>query len=192
MGSWNHLRAGEPLLFEDRLPADLGQVGDKQEQAPELGAELARRQVQLLHVSHGRSIRVRMLGPLLIGPPGQPGKAFLLEDDANVGRAEVMSLVLEQALNVVDGEVLLASLGDPLADRIGFGGLLGTFGRGEEKRPARVLAEVADQDAKAARGVTEPLCGLLGGKVIDEVGAERLVLTVGGVSRLEESLSQVS
>ena len=55
-----------------------------------------------------------------------------------------------------------------------------------------ILAELMDQDAKAARGVTEAASGLDAGKTVDEEGAEGLVLTVGGVGGFEEDPGEVS
>jgi hypothetical protein len=66
-----------------------------------------------------------MLGAFVLGPAGQPGEAFLLEDDADVGGAQPMAFVLQEPVDVIDGEVLLAGLDDAFADRIGFRGLLG-------------------------------------------------------------------
>jgi hypothetical protein len=80
-------------------------------------------------------------------------------------------LVVEQALNVIDGEVLFAGPDDVFADGIGFGGLLGAFGRRQKERPGRVLAEVVDQDAKSALGIAETLGGFFRGEFVDEKGA---------------------
>ena len=145
----------------------------------------------MLHVRHGRWLWVGMLGPLLIGPARQPGKAFLLEEDANVSGAEGVPLVPEQTLNVVDGKVLLARLDDTVADGIGFGGLLRALGWRQEKRPGRVLAKVVGQNAETALGVAETTGGFFGGEFIDEESAEGFVLAVGGVSGLQENFRQI-
>lgn len=82
----------------------------------------------MLHVGYWRAVGVRVFGTFVIGAPRQSRKAFLLEDDADIGGAQGLPLVLEQALNVVNGEVLLAGLDNAVANRIGFGSLLGAFG----------------------------------------------------------------
>ena len=47
-----------------------------------------------------------------------------------------------------------------------------------------------DEDAEAAGGVAEACGGLGGGESLDEVGAEGLVLAVGGVGRLEKAVGE--
>lgn len=134
---------------------------------------------------------MRVLGPLLIGAAWEPRKTLLFEDDANIGRAQRVSLLLEEAANVINREVLLAGLDDAIADRIGFGSLLGAFGWGQEKGPGGVLSEMVDQDPETALGVAKAAGGLFGGELVDEEGAQSLVLAVGGVGRLEEGLRRV-
>jgi hypothetical protein len=98
----------------------------------------------LLHIGYRRAVGVRMFGTFVISPPRQSREALLLEDDTNIGSAEGVTLVLEQAPNVIDGEVLFAGLDDAVANRIGLGGVLGAFGRGQEKGPGGVLTEMVD------------------------------------------------
>jgi hypothetical protein len=82
-----------------------------------------------------------------------------------------MPLFLQRALNVINGEVLFASLDDVVPDRIGFGGLLRAFGGREEKRPGRVFSEVVNQHAETAFGVAEALGRVFGGEFIDKESA---------------------
>jgi hypothetical protein len=146
----------------------------------------------LLHVGHGRAVGVRVLGPFVIGAARQSRKTLLLEDNANIGRAERVSLLLKQAANVINREVLLAGLDDAVANRIGFGSMLGAFGWGQEKGPGGVLTEMVDQDAETALGVAKAAGRLFGGELVDEEGAQSLVLAVGGVGGLKEGLRRVS
>ena len=53
-----------------------------------------------------------------------------------------------------------------------------------------VLAELVAQDAEAARGVAEAGGGLGGGDLLDEVGAQGLVLAVGRVGGLQEGAGE--
>jgi len=123
---------------------------------------------------------VRVLGPFVIGAARQSRKTLLLEDNANIGRAERVSLLLKQAAN------------DAVANRIGFGSMLGAFGWGQEKGPGGVLTEMVDQDAETALGVAKAAGRLFGGELVDEEGAQSLVLAVGGVGGLKEGLRRVS
>ena len=96
-----------------------------------------------------------MIGPFVIGAARQSRKAFLFENDANIRRAEGVALVLEQAPNVINGEVLLSGLDNAVANRIGFGGLLGAFGRWQEEAPGGVLSEMVGQNAETALRVAK-------------------------------------
>ena len=135
---------------------------------------------------------MRVLGPLIIGAARQSRKTLLFEDDANIGRAQGVSLLLEEAANVINREVLLAGLDNAVANRIGFGSVLGAFGWGQEKGPGGVLSEMMDQDPETALGVAKAAGGLFGGELVDEEGAQSLVLAVGGVGGLDEGLRRVS
>ena len=100
-------------------------------------------------------------------------------------------MVLEDPLDVINGEVLLTGPDDLFAQGIGFGSLLRAFGRGQEKRPGGILTKLVNQDAKAPCRVAEALGGLLGGDLFDEEGAQGFVLALGGVGGPEEDLSGI-
>ena len=91
----------------------------------------------------------------------------------------------------MDGEILFTGLNDPLAQWIGFGSLSGAFGGGNEESPVRILAEVMDQNAKTACGVAEAMGRFFGGQMINKESTKRLVLTMGGIGRLEKDLGAI-
>ena len=95
------------------------------------------------------------------------------------------------AADVVDREVLLAQGDDPIAEGIGFGRGLWPFGRGEEEVASGILAKLVDKDAEASWGIAEAASGLVTGQSLDEVGAEGLVLAMGGVGGFEEDPGEV-
>ena len=103
-----------------------------------------------------------------------------------------MSLFLEDLPNVINGKVLLAGLNNLLAQRIGLRSALRAFGRGQKKGTRGILSKLVNQDAKASGGITKASSGLLGGKLVDEEGAQGLVLAVGGIGGLEKSLAGIS
>src|SRR5262249_16487343 len=127
----------------------------------------------------------------LVGPARQARESFILEDPGDGDGAERMPLVSQVAADVIDGEVLLSQGDDEFAEGIGLGGGLGSLGRAQEEGATGILAEVMDQDAKAARGVTEATGDLGTGEVVHEEGAKGLVLAVGGVGGLEENPGEV-
>src|SRR5262249_35494163 len=94
------------------------------------------------------------------------------------------------AADIVDGEVLLAQGDDALTQGLLFGGDVGPLVGGEEEAAAGGLAELVDQDTEAAVGVAEAFGDFRAGAAVDDVGTQGLVLTLGGVGRLQEVLRQ--
>jgi hypothetical protein len=132
----------------------------------------------LLHIGYGSLVGMRMVGPLFIGSPRQSGKAFFLEDDVDIGGAEGVALALEDLLDVINGEVLLAGLDNLFPEGVRLGGSLGTFSWGQEKGPGGILSKVVDQDAETPRRIAETASRLFGGELVDKEGAKGLVLAV--------------
>ena len=80
---------------------------------------------------------------------------------------------------------------DPIAEGIGFGRSLWSFGRAEEEVTSGILAKLVDQDAEAPWGIAEAAGGLFTGQSLDEIGAKGLVLTMSGVGGFEEDAGEV-
>ena len=131
-------------------------------------------------------------GTFIIGPTWQASEAFLLEDLPDGNRAKRAVLVGQVAADVVDRQILLAQRDDPIAERIGFGRSLRSFGRAEEEVAAGILAKLMDQDAEAPWGIAEAAGGLFTGQSLDEIGTKGLVLTMGGVGGFKEGAGEVS
>jgi hypothetical protein len=112
----------------------------------------------------------------LIGPPGQASEALLLQDLGNRNGAEALALLLEQALNVINGEILFARLDNLRAQGVRLGGLPGAFGRRQEERTLGITAEIVDQNPEAARAVTEAASDPFGREFLDKVSPEGLIL----------------
>ena len=64
----------------------------------------------------------RVLGPLLVPSPRQPGEAFLLQDRGDRRGADRLAVAGQGAADVVDGEVLLAQRDDPIAQPLQLAG----------------------------------------------------------------------
>jgi hypothetical protein len=94
-------------------------------------------------------------------------------------------------MNVVYGVVLLAESDDAIAHGIALGSAARTLEGGQKELAPGVLAEVMTEDTETTVAVAEALGGLLGRKFIDEESAQGLVLSGGGISRLEEDLGEV-
>ena len=183
------------LQRRDAVERDRGQGREEQEQPAEAGAQLPRGQVELPDVGGvGRG------GPgsrraLVVGALGEAGEPFGLEDVGDGDRAERAPLVVQRAADVVDREVLLAQLDDPIAEGIGLGGGMRPLGRGDEEGTFGIPAELVDEDAEAARGVAEAACRL-DPEPLDEVGPQasycRWVALAGSVNRRERSVSSLA
>ena len=182
---------GKPALTEDAIEGDRGQHRQEEEQAAEFGPERRGLKVELPDIGDIGRGRPRAGWTFVVGPAWQASESFVLEDLCDGDRTEGVSLVGQIAADVVDREVLFAQGDDAIAEGIGLGCGLGSLGRCEEEVASGILAELMDEDAEAARGVTEAASGLGAGKAIDEEGAEGLVLTVGGVGGLEEDPGEV-
>ena len=151
----DHLRSGETRRAEDSVQGDRGQDRQEQEQPAELGGERPWVQVELPDIGDLGRCRVRAGRAFVVGPARQASEPFILEDPSHRDRAERMPLVSQVPADVIDGEILLSQGDDEFAEGIGLGCGLGSLGRGQEEGAAGVLAELMDQDAKAAGGVTE-------------------------------------
>src|SRR5689334_3703581 len=104
----NHLRPREASLLDEPIQADAGQGRQEQEQAPELGTELPRAQVQVADIGDFGRSRAGPWWAFLVQTSGKPGKSFRLEELRDGHRAQGLPLLVEGAADVVDGEVLLA------------------------------------------------------------------------------------
>ena len=127
----------------------------------------------------------------VVGPARQASESFGLEDLGDGYRAERLPLVGQVTADVIDGEVLFSQGDDEFAEGIDLRCRLRSLGRGQEEGAMGILAELVDQDAKAAGGVTEAAGNFGTGDVVHEEGAEGLVLAVGGVGGFEENLGEV-
>jgi hypothetical protein len=81
--------------------------------------------------------------------------------------------------------VLFAQGDDQRASRVGFGlGFGSPLAQAEEV--GRLVAELVAQDAEGTRGIAEAPGDFVGGEMLDEIGAQRLVLALGGGVGFEE------
>ena len=193
---WDHLRSGESRLPEDAIEGDRGQHRQEEEQAAEFGSERLRAQVELPDIGDVGRGRPRAGWALVVGPARQPSESFVLEDLCDGDRAEGMSLVGQVTADVVDGEVLFAQGDDAVADGIGLGCGLGPLGRCEEEVASGILAELVDEDAEAARGVTEAASDLGAGesstKKARRASYWRWVALAGSRKTREKSVSSLA
>ncbi len=186
----DHLRAGEAAPRQELVQVGGDQPGEEQEQAAELGAEVARRQVELADVGHLGDDGARLVGPLVVDPPRQLGEALLLEDRGDGRRAERLAVAGQGAADVVDGEVLLAQGDDLLPQPFLLAGWSALAWGGDEEIAVGLTAELVDEDAEAPGRVAEASGHLGGWEAVDEEGSEGLVLSMGGVGRLQEAAGQ--
>ncbi len=186
----DHLRAGETAPREERVQVGRDQPRQEQEQAAELGAEVARCQVELADVGHFGHDGTGLVGPLVVGASRQLGEALFLQDRGDRRRAERLAVAGEGAADVVDGEVLLPQ-GDDLFPQSSPLAGWSALPRGRDEEVALgLVAELMDEDAKAPRRVPEP-SGRLGRRdTVDEEGPQGFVLPMGGVGGLQEPASQ--
>ena len=108
------------------LPDQVGQVaihqqGQKQEQTAELSREAARGHRELAVIGDSSGSGMERRGPFGILAPGQAGEAFFVQDLPDGGGTQGSLFGFQDALNVIDGEVLFAHAEDQLAGRVFLG-----------------------------------------------------------------------
>ncbi len=189
--AWDHLRSRETRRAENPVQGDRGQDRQEEEQAAELGGECPWVQVELPDISDLGCRRSCAGWAFIVGPTRQASESFGLEDLSDCDGAERLPLVSQATADVIDGEVLFSEGDDEFAEGIGLRCRLRSLGRGQEEGAVGILAELMDQDAKAAGGVTEAAGNFGAGNVVHEEGAQGLVLAMGGVGGLEEDLREV-
>ena len=116
------MRPGPSSTPEIRRRKELVQAGgcqpwEEQEEAAELGAEVARREIELTDVGRFGNHGSGLVGPLVVASAGQLGESLLLEDRGDRRRAERLAVASEGAADVVDGEVLLPQRDDLFPER---------------------------------------------------------------------------
>ena len=189
---WDHLRSGESRLLEDAIEGDRGQRRQEEEQAAELGFKRARVQVKLPDIGDIGCGRPRARWAFVVGPARQASESFVLEDLGDGDRTQAVALVGQIPADIVDRQVLFAEGNDEIAQGIGFGCGLRSFGRCEEEGAVEILTELMDQNAKAAWRVTEAASHVDAANTVNEKCTKGLVLAVGSVGRLQEDPGDVS
>jgi len=174
-------------LLEQVVKRDLGQGWEEEKDAAEMCPNLPGCEAEKSNVGTLCRIRLKVCEPLIILPAWQSGKAFLLEDEADGGDAQALSLLSEESGDIVNGEGLFAHGDHLLTKRVLLGRLLGSLLWGKKERAVEVLAKFSTEDAKAPWSVAEAFGRLLGRDSLNEVGSEGLVLAVSGVLGEKES-----
>jgi hypothetical protein len=191
--SRNHLCPREPRLPKQPLQWNLSQIRDKQIQSPELGPKLADRQIQPVHIRN-----LCDLGPdnpgesFFVFSSGQPSKPFFLENQRDGYGANLLSALLQDPADVIDGQILLSQRDDLISETVGLRRSLGALLRGKEEGPIWMLTELVGQDSEASRGIAEAAGDLNRRQILNEVGPEGFVLPVSGIVGFEKVAGHVS
>jgi hypothetical protein len=132
------------------------------------------------------------VGTLVVTTPRELGEALLAQHLGDRRGADLDVPPAEHVGDVVDRQVALAHLDDEAAGA----GLLRLLlrpvrGVDEEDAP-RVVPEVVAQHAERGRSVAEGMRNVGGRSMLDEVCAQRLVLAVASLHRLQEESCRVS
>lgn len=183
----DHLAAGQARSGHHALQVDSLQQRHEHEQAGQRRAKGTRRQIQPARIGHGGRLGFEPLGPLLIAPARQAGKALFTQQHRQSVDADALARLGQFALDVVDGHVALAHGNRQLAHAIACRRALGAMARAaEELALVGVVAELMAEHPKGAWRIAESLCGFLRRTVFDEVCAQCFVLALQGMIRGEE------
>ena len=187
----DHGRTGEFGLADDLVQAQVAHQGHEDEQAAETRAEGAWLEVESADVGDGGDVGTDRLWSFVVASPRQAGEPFLMQQDRQRMDADGLAFGGELALDVVDGQVLLAQGDGAFADEIARRRLPRPRARRGEEGFAFVgiATKLVTEDAKGAGGIGEAAGDLSGRKLVDEISAEGFVLSLGGRLGSREELS---
>ncbi len=98
----NHFGTREGDLAHQAIEPEGDEHRHEEEEPPEFGAKLARREVKLADVGNGRGGGACGDWALFVSTARQPSKAFLVKDGPDGWSAEPLLLVREDSRDVVD------------------------------------------------------------------------------------------
>ncbi len=153
-----------------------------------------RREIQCAGIGHERGIGVPAGRPLVVPAPGQAGdEALLVQEDAERVDADLLAAFGQVGLDLVDREVLLAEADHQVAYGVSPLGRMRAVAHVLEEAllAGGVVAELRAEDAERPGRVAEAGSDLLGGQLVDEVSAERLVLAVEWLLRYQKEAGLV-
>ena len=184
------MRARQAGLGDDGGKVDAVKQRHKQEQTSQRGAEGAWGQVQAADVGDSGDLGFHRGWALLVGATGETGEALFAQQQGEGIDADGVAGLGEFPLDVVDGEVAFAQGYRQLPDAVASRGRLGAaMGLAEEGGALEgVMAELMTQDAEGAWGIGEAAGDVGGGFLLDEEGAEGLVLALEGELGGQEEL----
>src|SRR3990172_1046627 len=189
MGGRNHHRAGKTRAAKQLLEMALDQIGDEKKQPSKLGAEFSRRKIQLPHIGDFGRVRPDRGRTFFVAPAWQARKPFLAQDQRDTGRAQRVTLAAQRRADVVNGEVLFAQADHLGARRIArrlIGGNARALLRRQEELALGIAAEGVAEHAETAGRVAETPGHVRRALLLDEIGAQRLVLPMGRIRGLQE------
>src|SRR6266852_7654039 len=157
----NRLRPRKVCGPENGLQWNLREEGHEQEQAAELRPDLPRREIQRAHIRDRRDGRARPRRPLVVGPPRQLRKSFLVQDQGDGRGAPRRALLGQDRADVVDRKILFAERDDRLVDPIARRRRPRSLTGWDEERPGGILPKLVAENAEAAWRVPKPHGGLV-------------------------------
>jgi len=188
---WNHPQPGQTGRTEDLVQRERCQGGQEQEETPEPGAQVPGAKIELTDVSNVGRGGLIARRPVLLGASRQASESFIHQHNRDGHRTQRAPILLDGTADIINREILLLQGDDLLANQIGLGGLVGSFVGRLKEGASGAAAELMDKDPKASPGISEALGDFGSGETIDEEGAQRLVLAVSRIGRLEEYAGEV-
>ena len=189
LGGRDHRRPRQTRRGDEAVQVERDQPGQEHEQPTQGGRDPARGQADLPDVGDRRPIGARPLGPVLVAAPRQAAEPLRSHHLVNRREAQGVALLGQGIVDVVDRQVLLAQGHDQRAGRILLRLDLGPPRDVPEELAPGPLAEAVAKDPERARRIPKAAGRRGRGEALDEVGAQRLVLPLPRVLRLDEEAS---
>jgi hypothetical protein len=191
VGGRDCFRTGHTGLVQEVGARERGQRGEEEKHAANLGAPLARPQIEPSDIRDGCRHGAGRVGAFLVSTAGEPCTPFCLQEERDGYRAQAVSLGLEGLAESIHREVLLPQRDDLGTDRSTFRSTVRTVVRWEKEGAVGVWAERVAEHAETPGRSAQPLGDLLRGETCHKVCPECLVLPMGGVGWFQEDTWQL-
>jgi hypothetical protein len=151
-----------------------------------LGPKSPGRKIQPVYIGNLSDLRPRPWKSFLVSSSGQPGKAFVFENQRDGNGADPLPALFQDPADIINGVILLSQRDDLVPEAVSLRRGLRPLLRGKEKGAIGVLAELMGEDAEASWGVPEAASNFDRREILDEVSPEGFVLAMGGILGFEK------
>jgi hypothetical protein len=156
-----------------------------------LGPKSPDRKIQPVYIGNLSDLRPRPWKSFLVSSSGQPGKAFVFENQRDGNGADPLPALFQDPADIINGVILLSQRDDLVPEAVSLRRGLRPLLRGKEKGAIWILAELMGENTEASRGIPEATGDLSRREILDEVGPEGFILAVSGIRGFEKEAGHI-